>query len=83
MPDREKVIRGLECCLEFLNQDSCPEECPYRSDGGCWETMKRDALALLKEQTERIQFLEKWTAYLEGGNLHEGTGILTHDRNQG
>ena len=47
---REKVIRGLECCLKFFNQEGCPEECPYRSDGRGYETIKRDALALLREQ---------------------------------
>lgn len=51
---REKVIRGLECCLKFVDQGGCPEECPYRSDGRCYETIKRDALALLKEQEPRV-----------------------------
>lgn len=57
MTDAEKrgnVIRGLECCLKFFNQEGCPEECPYRSDGRCYETIKRDALALLKEQEPRV-----------------------------
>ena len=59
MADFEKVTRGLECCLNFLNQEECPEECPYRSDGGCWETLKRDALALLREQKLEIKGLRK------------------------
>jgi len=48
MPDREKVIKGLECHAEV----NCVE-CPYR-DG--WrtcpfgETLLADALTLLKEQ---------------------------------
>ena len=48
MPDREKVIKGLECHAEV----NCVD-CPYR-DG--WrtcpfgETLLADALALLKEQ---------------------------------
>lgn len=56
MIDREKVIKGLECHSEV----NCVE-CPYR-DG--WrtcnfgETLLADALALLKEQQERIEVLE-------------------------
>lgn len=62
MTDAEKrgnVIRGLECCLKFFNQEGCPEECPYISDGRCYETIKRDALALLKEQEPRVLTLEE------------------------
>ena len=50
MPDKEKVIKGLECHAEV----NCVE-CPYR-DG--WrtcpfgETLLADALALLKEHEE-------------------------------
>lgn len=51
---RDMVIRGLECCLKFFNQEGCPGKCPYRSDGRCYETIKRDALALLKEQEPRV-----------------------------
>ena len=56
MVDREKVIKGLECHAEV----NCAE-CPYR-DG--WrtcpfgETLLADAIALLKEQEERIETLE-------------------------
>lgn len=60
---REKVIRGLECCLKFFNQEGCPEECPYRSDGRCYETIKRDALALLREQEARVMKPEEIPDY--------------------
>ena len=46
--DREKVIKGLECCgySKFMNK--C-QECPY--DGGdCFKRLINDALALLKAQ---------------------------------
>lgn len=68
--DREKVIRGLE---RFI--DDFKPFCGNRAD---WQKVY-DALALLKEQTERIQFLEKWIAYLEGGDPYEGKGVLSHD----
>lgn len=47
MPDREKAIKGLECC----GQPMMCDECPYDSDmGGCFTNLKADALELLKEQ---------------------------------
>lgn len=90
MAKREKVIRGLEAHANPKSCETCAgEECPYYNKGGgfpgvtCSSFLAIDALALLKEQTERIRFLEKWTAYLEGGDPYEGKGVLTHDRNQG
>lgn len=58
MPDREKVIKGLECHAEV----NCAE-CPYR-DG--WrtcpfgETLLADALELLKEQEARELTIDEW-----------------------
>ena len=47
MPDREKVIKGLECCA--VKQDC--NGCPYsRFNPMCQDDMNKDALALLKEQ---------------------------------
>ena len=60
MPEREKVIKGLECCLIF-DEDriyQC-DECPYRAtederkviDWCCHlEKLRSDALELLKGQ---------------------------------
>lgn len=60
MPDREKVIKALELCtskIETRTQTPC-NTCPYHNiiyhgvlgDGCCNEqSLKRDALALLKE----------------------------------
>ena len=49
MPDREKVIKGLELC-EIGSGDRCYEtECPYY-DQGCTESLKNNILELLKEQ---------------------------------
>ena len=50
MPDREKVIKGLECCLG----GHC-NECPYSERWGfgddvCVRTLRKDTIELLKEQ---------------------------------
>lgn len=58
MPDREKVIKGLECCVfpvskgfpyqSHIADGGCEViECPYRDD--C-DQLLLDALELLKEQ---------------------------------
>lgn len=51
MPDREKVIKGLECCIkesDSLYSNPC-KGCPYEGKE-CIDRLKADALALLKEQ---------------------------------
>jgi hypothetical protein len=54
MPDREKVIRGLEWCIK-LDGNGCSLECPYLAGKSpCPNAMLRDALALLKEQEARV-----------------------------
>lgn len=56
MNDREKVIKGLEVCLNNIDQQDCPNDCPYISDCSKYENrvifqpLMRDALVLLKEQ---------------------------------
>lgn len=49
MADREKVIKGLECCI-LNNPDDKQRcsDCPY--DGNCLNRLKMDALELLKER---------------------------------
>ena len=51
--DREKVIKGLECCTDGFMM--CKRErCPYYGkapiDSTCRIELEKDALALLKEQ---------------------------------
>lgn len=46
MPDREKVIKGLENCLHYKGH--CLD-CPYNSPN-CQNDVLNDALALLQEQ---------------------------------
>ena len=48
MADREKVIKGLECCTFILGKRKC-NECPYQKDNGCYQ-LQDDFHALLKEQ---------------------------------
>jgi hypothetical protein len=57
--DREKVIKGLECCFNPHSEHSCLcrcADCPYNPQEDddwnqqCQIELNRDALALLKEQ---------------------------------
>ena len=64
MKDREKVMLGLEFCLDFCREGYCSKKCPYISDGRCYETIKRDALALLKEQEARVMTKSEVKHYL-------------------
>lgn len=52
MVDREKVIKGLECCMsgqpDGLGCSRVP--CPYNQFEDCEGMLHRDALALLKAQ---------------------------------
>lgn len=70
MADKEKVIKGLECCTKG---DVCFSECPYfkeapMTDGKCITALQADALALLKEQEKRINELEEKLRLLEYGD---------------
>ena len=62
MADREKVIKGLECCAIGLY---CPdEECPYEKDKeekqeNCIALLARDALEVLKAQEPRVMTLNE------------------------
>ena len=56
MPDIDKVIKGLGIHADRSNKTDC-DDCPYNkncfSKGDCIDQLCSDALALLKEQTER------------------------------
>ncbi len=76
MADREKVIKGLECCTryEVAKQLNNCLDCPYVEPIGfnqfrCKsQEMKEDALELLKEQKKTTG---KWI-YCEVGNGQDG-----------
>lgn len=52
MIDREKVIKGLECCIKYPNEygDCTSNNCPYGLHVECHKELIQDALALLKAQ---------------------------------
>lgn len=55
--DREKVIKGLECCSK--GGIDCREgNCPYWNHDDCLQDIEKDALALLKEQETEIRQLK-------------------------
>lgn len=58
MADREKVIKGLECCIlrDPDDKQRC-SECPY--EGNCVNRLKMDALSMLKAQEPRVMTLEE------------------------
>ena len=59
MPDREKVIKSIEGCINI--GDYC-NDCDYDgciyTHGSCEKDLLADALALLKEQEEEIENLK-------------------------
>ena len=67
MPDREKVLRGLECCAidigDICDNGGCPYSDEYEGIGDtCIDTLMADALALLKAQEARVMTLEEVNA---------------------
>ena len=62
--DREKVVKGLECCTGL----GCHHGCEYLNNG-CTELLKKDALALLKEQEAVVRCKDcKWYKNFECEN---------------
>lgn len=64
MEQFEKVCKGLECCIES-NGSNCPGECPYKDicfarigTQDIYVHLLEDALALIRQQRERIMELE-------------------------
>ena len=68
MPDREKVINGLNCCCH-TDGSNCAK-CTYdNAESDCTALMSMDVLELLKEQ--------KPTMVIESENMYTGLPI-TH-----
>lgn len=61
MVDREKAIKGLECCIlrDPDDKQRC-SECHY--EGNCVNRLKMDALTMLKAQEPRVITLEELSA---------------------
>lgn len=74
MPDRGKVIKGLEVCRDQDNPPGyrftgCKDDCPYYGNG-CAKKLKEDAMDQLKEQPEIVRCKDckyfdviKWTEF--------------------
>lgn len=62
MTDREKVIRGLECCLTPNDHENCPYDGIGKTYSHCLKQLVTDALALLKGQEARVMTLEELQA---------------------
>lgn len=63
MVDREKVIKGLECCFGSIGK-ACPMECPYRveclmqDDKLHMYSVMHDAMELLKQPEDKELHLD-------------------------
>jgi len=65
MPDREKVIKGLEVCVDRDPGKYTCDQCPYENDGNdCEIHLTHDAIDLLKEQERIIKLYEKAESFL-------------------
>ena len=62
MPDREKVVKALEC----LKAGSYCECCDYKPYDDCIKRVATDAIALLKEQEEQKR---KWLMNIADNQL--------------
>ena len=71
MTEREKVIKGLDCCMGNPNfGDICPyagtgDETHYREY--CDVKLIKDTIALLKEQGQEIEFLKNMQRQMVDG----------------
>ena len=66
MPDREKVIKGLEIITGKMLHDC--KKCPYREVNRCEEQIVSDALELLKAQEPRTVHVTAEINYRKIGN---------------
>lgn len=65
MPNREKVIKALELCIDEIGCRGCPYEnnC-FSPDGNVFGIMMRDALAILKNDQHEIWEFQDQVEYL-------------------
>ena len=69
MPDREKVMRGLECCYN----NNCGA-CPYSAIIKCQHKLHSDALAFLREQEARVL---SWEEVKKSGSAYRCVEIYS------
>lgn len=75
MPDREKVIKGLESCEPSVFKRDC-SCCPYKDEMNCDYVLWNDVLTLLKEQETRIKKYEYVFDFLGIGLKEWATKII-------
>lgn len=89
MPDREMVIKGLECCVTMSDIYPRCEECPYADAEGTCANMNglhRDALALLEAQepVKPVVDIDTWKCGNCGHALEHqqllGDNVLLHEQ---
>ena len=79
MIDREKVIKGLECCSGRIDTEC--DDCPYNANGNldvCGTLLAEDALELLK-QIEKPKFFVHEDGTIEPLPKDEIIGVYTSD----
>ena len=60
MNDSEKIIKGLETCIDIVPGKYTCNECPYEIDGNCCEIhLAKDALTMLKEKQEAVHVTQR------------------------
>ena len=73
MPDRKKLIKGLETCSQKTVLYVCGQ-CPYNNDDSdtydCTQALSEDALDMLKELQSQIEILEYKLAFAESNLNH-------------
>ena len=58
MINREKVIKGLETCVNRVPGEYVCNECPYEIDGNnCEINLTNDAISLLKKQKSEAKWI--------------------------
>lgn len=76
--DREKVIKGMECCSRVFWL--CPTvACPYyreKHEFGCSSQLKKDAFELLKEQERQIIELKEKLRLMEYGDQESAQSLF-------
>lgn len=81
MIDREKVIKGLECCMKWTgepNTATCHcSDCSYTNMNilgqRCLIDLINDALAMLKEQEDKIRQLRLALKIMNGNGIRVDT----------